>query len=69
MSKRCSEENRSGKRCGAWAVSGVSKCALHLDPERAARIGSKHGRKQVLPSQAAAAPSLCPTPTECAGEL
>jgi hypothetical protein len=26
------------------------QCALHADPERAARMGSKHGRKITLPS-------------------
>jgi hypothetical protein len=42
MSKRCSSKKRNGGRCGAWAVTGASKCALHLDPERAATMGSKH---------------------------
>jgi hypothetical protein len=45
MSKRCSAKNRSGKRCGAWAVTGATKCALHADPERAAELGSKHCRR------------------------
>ena len=45
MSKRCSAKNRSGKRCGAWAVTGATKCALHADPERAAELGSKRGRR------------------------
>ncbi len=45
MSKRCSAKNRSGKRCGAWAVRGATQCALHSDPERAAEMGSRHGRK------------------------
>jgi hypothetical protein len=45
MSKRCSAKNRSGKRCGAWAVTGATKCALHADPERAAELGSKTGRR------------------------
>jgi hypothetical protein len=56
MSKQCSVRNRSGQRCGAWAVRGEAKCALHLDPERAARMGSKHGRKSALSSQPDAAP-------------
>lgn len=42
MSKRCSAKNRNGKRCGAWAVVGMAKCSLHLYPERAAQMGSKH---------------------------
>ena len=45
MSKQCSAKNRSGKRCGAWAVTGATKCALHADPERAAELGSKRGRR------------------------
>src|SRR5580704_16980375 len=45
MSKRCSAKNRSGKRCGAWAMTGATKCALHADPERAAELGSKRGRR------------------------
>jgi hypothetical protein len=56
MSKRCSAENREGKRCGAWAAAGATQCALHSDPERAAEIGSKHGRKVTSPSPAAALP-------------
>ena len=45
MSKRCSAKNKSGNRCGAWSAAGRDKCALHLDPERPAEIGSKHGRE------------------------
>jgi hypothetical protein len=45
MSQRCSAKNRNGKRCGAWPVRGMAKCALHSDPERVAEMGSKHGRK------------------------
>jgi hypothetical protein len=51
MSKRCSEKNRSGKRCGAWAVTGATKCALHADPERAAELGSKHSRRVTFRSR------------------
>jgi hypothetical protein len=55
MSQRCSAKKRNGKRCGAWAVTEGEKCALHSDPERAARMGSKHGRRTTLaPSPAAA---------------
>ena len=49
MSKRCSAKNESGKRCGAWSAAGRDKCALHLDPERAAEIGSKHRRRATFP--------------------
>jgi two-component sensor histidine kinase len=52
MSKRCLAKNRNGKRCGAWAVVGRVKCSLHLDPERAAQMGSKHGSRTVLHSGA-----------------
>ena len=45
MSKRCSAKKRSGKRCGAWAVTGKTQCALHADPKRAAELGSKRGRR------------------------
>jgi hypothetical protein len=56
MSSQCSARNRNGERCGAWAVTGKAKCPLHLDPERAAKMGSKHGRRTALPSQPDAAP-------------
>lgn len=45
MAQRCSAKNSKGKPCGAWAVTGNSKCALHLDPERAAKLGANHGRR------------------------
>ena len=56
MSKQCSAKNRNGKRCGAWAVTGATQCALHSDPERAAEIGSKHGRRVTFPSPPDALP-------------
>jgi hypothetical protein len=45
MSKWCSAKNRNGQRCGAWAAAEKNKCALHLDPELASKLGSKHGRR------------------------
>jgi len=48
MSKRRSAKNRNGKGCGAWALTGTNQCALHADPERAAVMGSKHGRSVTL---------------------
>ena len=66
MSKQCSAKNTGGKRCGAWAVIGQGKCALHLDPERASKLGSKHGRGAVLPSQPNAAPI---EPPKTAGDV
>lgn len=49
MSKQCSTKNRNGQRCRAWAVTGKTQCALHSDPDRAAKMGAKHGRKASLP--------------------
>jgi hypothetical protein len=49
MSKRCSAKNRNGERCGAWAVIEGDKCALHLNPELAAKMGAKHGRGAAHP--------------------
>lgn len=43
MSERCASRNRHGHRCGAWALTGATKCALHSDPRRASQLGSKHG--------------------------
>jgi hypothetical protein len=56
MSQRCSAKNRNGKRCGAWVVTEGDQCALHSDPERAARMGSKHGRRTAFAHSPAAAP-------------
>jgi hypothetical protein len=66
MSKQCSAKNTGGKRCGAWAVIGQAKCALHLDPERAAKMGSMHGRRAALPSQSDGAPM---EPPKTAGDV
>lgn len=44
MSKRCAEKNRKGTACGAWALVGADKCALHSNPGRAAEMGAKNGR-------------------------
>src|SRR5580704_14886869 len=66
MSKRCSANNRTGERCGAWAAAGLDKCALHSDPGLAAKMGSKHGRRATCPSQPDAAPML---PTKTAGDV
>ena len=56
MSKRCSAKNRNGQRCGAWSAAGRDKCALHLDPGLAARMGSKHGHRKAYRSHADAVP-------------
>ncbi len=51
MSKRCSAKNRNGNQCGAWAVTGSTQCALHSNPELAAKMGSKHERMLAFPAQ------------------
>src|ERR1700704_3782356 len=66
MSKHCLAKNRNGKRCGAWAVTGKAKCALHLDPRRAAQMGAKHGNRATLPLRADAAPI---DPPKTAGDV
>src|SRR6266851_9432388 len=48
MPKQCVAKNRSGRRCGAWAVTGKAKCSLHLDPGRAARLGAERGSRAIL---------------------
>jgi hypothetical protein len=63
MSKRCSAKNRNGKRCGAWPVTGGDKCALHLDPELAAKMGSRHGRRAAHPPHSDVAPMEPPKTT------
>ena len=62
MSKRCSAKNRDGKRCGAWAVTGATQCALHSDPKRAAEMGSKHGRRGTLQSRPDVLDAITPAP-------
>ena len=45
MSRKCAAKNRKGERCGAWALKRGTQCAMHSDPELAAKMGSRHGRK------------------------
>ncbi len=47
MSTKCTARKRDGKRCGAWAPQGKAKCALHSDPELAAKMGAMHRRGTV----------------------
>lgn len=56
MSKKCSSITANGEPCGAWSIREGTKCALHSDPERAAKMGSRHGRKVVLPADTDARP-------------
>jgi hypothetical protein len=66
MSKRCSAKNRNGQRCGAWSAVGEVKCALHLDPKLAAKMGSKHGRRTASPPPPNAEPM---EPPKTVGEV
>ena len=47
MSAKCKARKRNGKRCDAWALQGKAKCALHSDPELAAKMGGMHRRGTV----------------------
>src|SRR5207302_53564 len=47
MSAKCKARKRNGKRCDAWALQGKGKCALHSDPELAAKMGALHRRGTV----------------------
>ena len=42
MSRRCSAKSRNGKRCGAWAVTGATQCALHADQGLRAALLTAH---------------------------
>ncbi len=66
MSKQCLAKNRSGKRCGAWAVTGKAKCSLHSDPGRAAQMGAKRGSTLVFPSHSE---TVSVEPPKTAGEV
>jgi|SRR5712692_5074877 len=50
MPKKCTAKKDNGERCGAWAMKEKTKCALHWDPGRAAKLGAKHGHMAALPS-------------------
>jgi len=56
MSTKCTAKSRKGKRCGAWAITGQTKCALHFDPERAAKLGARHAYRPLLPTDPNARP-------------
>src|SRR5438045_7585786 len=56
MSTKCTAKSRKGKRCGAWAITGKTKCALHFDPERAAKLGARHAQRPLLPTDLNAPP-------------
>ena len=43
----CQASTKSGTRCAAPAVKGTRLCSLHADPERAAEIGRKGGKRNL----------------------
>jgi hypothetical protein len=45
---QCHHKKRDGKRCGASALKGQTRCAMHAQPGRAAEIGSKGGRRRSI---------------------
>ena len=45
---QCEHKKRDGKRCGARALTGQNRCALHAHPGRAAELGSKGGRRRAV---------------------
>lgn len=45
---QCQHKKRDDKRCGAPALSGQNRCALHAQPGRAAELGSKGGRRRAV---------------------
>ena len=45
---QCQHKKRDGKRCGASALKGQTRCAMHAQPGRAAEIGSKGGRRRSI---------------------
>lgn len=59
MSKRCTSKTLRGKPCGAWALQGKTKCALHSDSELAAKLGAKHGQRIRLEPLDTASPLPC----------
>jgi hypothetical protein len=42
---KCQAKTKAGRPCAAPAVRGGIYCALHANPERAAQLGRKGGRK------------------------
>ena len=45
---QCEHKKRDGKRCGARALTGQNRCAIHAHPGRAAELGSKGGRGRAV---------------------
>jgi hypothetical protein len=49
---QCEHKKRDGKRCGARALIGQKRCAIHSQPGRAAELGSRGGRRRTVYSSA-----------------
>lgn len=45
---QCQKKKRDGTQCRASARSGQKYCALHLEPGKAAELGSKGGRRRAV---------------------
>ena len=45
---QCEHKKRDGKRCGARALIGQKRCAIHSQPGRAAELGSRGGRRRAV---------------------
>src|SRR5258706_16322173 len=43
---QCHHKKRDGTQCGAPALTGQTRCAMHAQPGRAAELGSKGGRRR-----------------------
>jgi hypothetical protein len=45
---QCPDKKRDGQRCGAPALTGQTRCAMHAQPGRAAELGSNGGRRRAI---------------------
>ncbi len=45
---QCKQKKQDGKRCGARALTGKNRCAIHAEPGKAAELGSKGGRRRAV---------------------
>jgi general stress protein YciG len=63
---KCQAKTKAGRQCAAPAVRGSSMCALHSDPNRAAELGRKGGRRNRHTYEAPLQPVSVP---ESAGDV
>lgn len=47
-STRCAAMKKDGSQCRARALVGQNYCSLHSDPERAAELGRRGGRRRAI---------------------